>query len=71
MLAEGPQVGQRGLSVWRVTATMQRLLGTVAITEYQNVYDKRPRVSKSVPATMVTLDRSLRVRKDSTAHPGL
>lgn len=42
-----------------------RLQGTVSITEYQNACDKRcPRISKSMPATVVTLVRSLGVRKD-------
>lgn len=72
MLAGGPKVGQRGLSVWRVTAMIRRLQGTVSITEYQNVYGKCcPCVSKSVAAPAVALDRSLGVRKDPTARYGL
>lgn len=64
-MAGGPQVSQGGLSVWRVTAMTRRLQGTVSITEDQNVCDKRcPHVSKSMPATVVTLVRSLGVRKD-------
>lgn len=42
-----------------------RLQGTVSITEYQNVCDKHcPHISKPMPATVVTLVRSLGVRKD-------
>lgn len=49
----------------------RRLQATESITEHQKVFDKRaPHISKSMPATVVTLVRCPGVRKDPKAHYG-
>lgn len=49
----------------------RRLRVTESITAHQKVFGKRgPHISKSMPATVVTLVRRPGVRKDPKAHYG-